>query len=209
MAKAAIPSAQQIIRLQTEAVRRWHQVPIELEDCRHFQSPDDSLLSLVCQQHGSNFRLWHEEDKARSRKATDQQIADVKRTIDRLNQQRNDRIERIDDTIAAILDDAGVETPDDAPLNTETAGNAIDRLSIMSLRIYHYREQLDRQDVDDGHRRRVRERLDRCQRQRSDLSRSLQQLLDDLCSGAKRHQTYRQMKMYNDPSLNPEIQDDA
>ena len=75
----------------------------------------------------------------------------------------------------------------------------------MSLRLYHYREQRDREDSDAQHRQLVADRIALCQQQHEDLSRSLQQLLDDIFAGRKQHKTYRQMKMYNDPSLNPQI----
>ncbi|MEL7334905.1 MAG: DUF4254 domain-containing protein, partial [Planctomycetota bacterium] len=91
------------------------------------------------------------------------------------------------------------------PINTETAGSAIDRLSIMSLRLYHYEEQMQRTDVDQTHLQKVADRIDLCRIQHTDLTLSLCQLLDDLFAGVKKHRTYRQMKMYNDPSLNPSI----
>jgi hypothetical protein len=91
----------------------------------------------------------------------------------------------------------------DARLNSETPGSAIDRLSIMSLRTYHLEEELARKDVDDLHRAKVRERLDRCRLQRSDLSQSLVELLSDIIAGRKLLKIYRQLKMYNDPTLNP------
>ena len=75
----------------------------------------------------------------------------------------------------------------------------------MALRLYHYREQMDRDDADAEHNQRVADRIALCQQQHSDLSDSLQQLLDDVFAGKKKHKTYRQMKMYNDPTLNPEI----
>ena len=91
------------------------------------------------------------------------------------------------------------------PINTETAGSVIDRLSIMALRLYHYREQQERSDLDSKHRERILQRIKLCEQQQSDLSLSLQQLLDDLFSGVKQHRIYRQLKMYNDPTLNPAI----
>ena len=197
MCNAAIPTADEITRLQTEAVQRWHLGPID--------QPYESFLGLVCKQHECNFRLWHEEDQARSRSASDREIANVKRAIDKLNQERNDRIEQLDDAIAVLLDQGRVVTAAHAKLNSETLGSVIDRLSIMSLRIYHYREQLDRLDADSKHKPSVSQRLVLCQQQMADLSGSLQALIDDIFSGQKRHKTYRQMKMYNDPALNPLI----
>ena len=75
----------------------------------------------------------------------------------------------------------------------------------MSLRLYHYQEQVDREDADDEHRQKVADRIALCRQQHEDLSKSLQQLIDDIFAERKQHRTYRQMKMYNDPSLNPAI----
>jgi Protein of unknown function (DUF4254) len=191
------PRVLDIAQYQIDAVERWHRLPVE--------HPITGLMSTVSTQHERNFLLWHEEDKARNPNALDAEIAAVKRNIDRFNQQRNDLIEKLDDAILQTLNEANVDVSADAKLNTETPGSAIDRLSIMSLRIFHYEEQLARSDVDAHHRERVSERLNLCRQQHTDLASSLQRLLDDLASGRMRHKTYRQMKMYNDPSLNPAI----
>ncbi|WDQ17720.1 DUF4254 domain-containing protein [Rhodopirellula sp. P2] len=182
---------------QIDCVRRWHDEPMA--------NPHSGWLGWVCQQHAFNFKLWHEEDVARNPNVTDARIAEVKRSIDRLNQQRNDWIEKLDDAITESIQQSGVAIPEDAPINTETPGSAIDRLSIMSLRLFHYAEQLQRQDVGAEHRAKVEARWLLCQVQHADLSGSLQTLIDDIFAGRKRHKTYRQMKMYNDPSLNPEM----
>jgi hypothetical protein len=197
MSAAEFPAVSQLTQLQIDTVARWHQEPIA--------NPYEGLEQLVCKQHEYNYRLWHEEDKARSPAATDQEIANVKRAIDQLNQARNDMIEKVDDAITERLTQAGISPAVDAPINTETAGSAIDRLSIMALRLYHYREQLEREDIDDQHREKVAQRIALCEQQHADLSHSLQELLDAIFAGRKRHKTYRQMKMYNDPSLNPAI----
>jgi hypothetical protein len=91
----------------------------------------------------------------------------------------------------------------DATLNTETPGSVIDRLSILSLRIYHLVEQLDRSEVDQSHIDSVQRKIAVCLVQQEDLSISLANLLTDIEAGRKRHKTYRQLKMYNDPALNP------
>ena len=160
-------------------------------------------MGTICQQHQYNFLLWHEEDIARSPDVSDARIAMVKRAIDGYNQQRNDWIERIDEALLEMLVEAGAKPADDARLNTETPGSAIDRLSIMSLRIYHLEEQLQRTDVDQAHVDRINQRLERCRLQQADLSQSLAELLADLAAGRKVLKVYRQMKMYNDPTLNP------
>jgi hypothetical protein len=160
-------------------------------------------LATVCQQHQFNFLLWHEEDIARSPDVTDARIASVKRSIDRYNQQRNDWIEKVDEAFTLCLATEGVLPLGGAKLNTETPGSAVDRLSVMSLRIYHLEEQLTRDGADEKHRATVRERLARCQTQHADLSQSLTELLDDIWVGRKQLKVYRQMKMYNDPTLNP------
>ncbi|QEF96944.1 hypothetical protein Mal15_09740 [Stieleria maiorica] len=197
IAATHLPPVSEITQLQIDTVADWHQGPIE--------NAYDGFKQLVCKQHEYNYRLWHQEDIARSPTADDVKIAEVKRAIDKLNQQRNDMIEQLDDAITELLEKLHVRPAAEAPINTETAGSAIDRLSIMSLRLYHYREQLERDDADAAHRAMVAQRIDLCEQQHADLSNSLQELLADLLAGKKRHKTYRQMKMYNDPSLNPEI----
>jgi Protein of unknown function (DUF4254) len=186
---------EEITTLHRECVSRWHEQPVD--------QPYEGLLGLVCQQHAFNFLLWHEEDKARSREASDGEIAAVKRAIDKLNQQRNDWIERIDDWISEELAGRCVLPPADAPQNTETLGSTIDRLSILALRIYHLAEQRDREDATVEHRASVSRKLAVALAQQADLSRAAQQLADDLAAGRKRHKTYRQLKMYNDATLNP------
>jgi hypothetical protein len=188
-------SIDDVTGLHQTCVARWHEGPID--------NPFEGFLALVCDQFAYNFRLWHEEDKARSPTASDTEIAAVKRAIDRLNQQRNDWIEKLDDWITDELSRRGVAAPADAPQNTETLGSAIDRLSILALRIYHLAEQLQRTDASEQHREVVGRKLSIALAQRQDLSQAAQQLADDLFAGRKRHKTYRQLKMYNDPSLNP------
>lgn len=187
----------EVLALHEATVALWHQQPIA--------NSYSGWLNIVCQQHIFNYELWHQEDIARSPAVTDAQIATVKRAIDRLNQARNDHIEKMDDWITEQLAARGITPRDDARQNTETPGSAIDRLSIMSLRLYHYEEQLQRDDVSEEHVQKMHVRIGLCRAQKSDLSQSLRELLDDILAGRKRHKTYRQMKMYNDPSLNPHI----
>lgn len=171
------------------------------------QNPDPDLKeidSLIRAQHRANFDLWHQEDKARDPEATDHEIANVKRSIDRLNQRRNDLVEQIDAKLLANYEDA-VRSHPDAPLHSETPGMMIDRLSILALKIFHTREESIRESATEEHRDRNRERLALLEEQRDDLSRALDALFKDLAEGRRRFKLYRQMKMYNDPDLNPAI----
>ncbi|MCH2610741.1 MAG: DUF4254 domain-containing protein [Pirellulales bacterium] len=140
---------------------------------------------------------------ARSRDVGDAKIAEVKRNIDGFNQNRNDWIEKIDDYITDQLDELGIKPEAGARLNTETPGSVIDRLSILALRIYHMEEQAGRVDATDEHREKAQQKLAVCFLQMDNLSQSLQELIDDIYAGKMAHRTYRQFKMYNDPTMNP------
>ncbi len=186
---------QPIVELHRGTTELWHRQPIA--------NPYADLLHVVCEQHRFNFLLWHEEDIARSPAVGDERIAAVKRAIDGYNQQRNDAIERIDDYLVRELSARGVVPFSAAKQNTETPGQAIDRLSILALRLFHMHEQLQRPEAGAEHITRVRGKLEILYTQHDDLSRALQELLDDIFSGRKRLALYRQFKMYNDPTLNP------
>jgi len=188
-------SVADINELHQRTVERWHNFEID--------NSYEGILATVCKQHSFNYLLWHEEDIARSRNVSDARIAQVKRAIDRYNQQRNDWIEKVDDFIGAMLESSSVVPQQNARLNTETPGSVFDRLSILALRIYHMEEQLERDDVDQDHFASVGQKIAICRLQQEELSNSLQELLQDIFAGTKRHRTYRQLKMYNDPALNP------
>ncbi len=186
---------QQITELHRHATTLWHQQEID--------NPYSDLLRLVCEQHRYNYLLWHEEDIARSPDVGDQRVAAVKRAIDKYNQQRNDAIEQVDDYLKRQLESRGIAALPGAKWNTETPGQAIDRLSILALRIYHMQEQLERADVDAEHRSKVRGKLEILDTQHADLCAALAELLADIFAGRKQLKLYRQFKMYNDPTLNP------
>lgn len=195
----------EILGMQIRMTADWHSS--EVANIYDDGAKTESLISIACQQHIYNYLLWHEEDIARSKNVSDAEIAQVKRNIDVFNQNRNDWIERIDDWIADDLLATSVIVRPDAKLNTETPGSVFDRLSILSLRMYHLREQLEREGVDDSHIETVQKKLAICRLQHDELSQSLRELLEDIYAGAKRHRTYRQFKMYNDPTLNPYLYD--
>ena len=150
------------------------------------------------------FRLWHIEDTARRRDVTPDVIADCKYRIDRLNQERNDRIERVDACLVALLSPLLPASP--APhINTESLGMAIDRLSILSLKIWHMDEQVRRTDVTPEHIASCEKKLAVLKEQRADLSLAVKHLVTEFVEGTKTPKLYFQFKMYNDPTLNPEL----
>lgn len=186
---------QSIAELHRHTVALWHEQEIA--------NPYEGFLHLVCEQHRFNFLLWHEEDVARSPDVSDTRIAQVKRAIDRYNQQRNDAIEKLDDYLLEAVRQRGVEMLPGGGWNTETPGSVIDRLSILALRIYHMNEQVERTDASEEHRQRARQKMAVLHAQHADLLRGLGELLDDIAAGRKELKVYRQFKMYNDPTLNP------
>ena len=191
-------SLEAIVGLQDELTAQWHNAPEAIEPS------SDALLQLAARQHWANFDLWHIEDEARRPDATDAQIADVKRRIDKTNQQRNDMVEQIDRYLLDFLEPQGLPS-NDAPLNSETPGLMIDRLSILALKIYHTREEAERTDAPEGHVERNRVRLAILEEQRSDLAACLDALWRETLAGTRAFKLYRQLKMYNDPTLNPAI----
>ena len=166
-------------------------------------SPPDELHLLVEREHRANFALWHEEDKARDPSATDTQIAAVKRAIDALNQQRNDLVEQIDAWLLQHVVPASAGSA--RPLHSETPGMMLDRLSILALKLFHTEEEAGRPDASAAHRERNLSRLTILKEQREDLTRALEGLLHAILAGEKSFKLYRQLKMYNDPELNPQV----
>ena len=155
----------------------------------------------IAANHQYNTMLWNEEDKARRTDVGPSEIAACKRLIDQYNQKRNDAVEAIDEAILSALEDC--ERTNDARLNSETAGAMIDRMSILSLKIYHMREQTQRVDAGAEHIAKCADKLQRLIIQRQDLGACFDQLLDDAQQGRAYFKVYRQFKMYNDPTLNP------
>ena len=163
--------------------------------------PDASAWHWIEENHRYNTLLWNEEDKARRIDVDAIEIAACKRLIDQYNQKRNDAVEAIDEAILVQL--VGVMYSENARQSSETAGAMIDRLSILSLKIFHMREQTQRVDVEAAHIQACLAKLDRLIVQRRDLGFCLDALLTDAMAGRAYFKIYRQFKMYNDPALNP------
>ncbi|WP_294697716.1 DUF4254 domain-containing protein [Prevotella sp.] len=144
---------------------------------------------------------WHFEDIIRDPHIDPVEALSLKRRIDRSNQDRTDLVEQIDSYFRLKYSD--VQILPDARLNTESPAWAVDRLSILALKIYHMREQAERTDATAEHREKCGAKLQVLLEQQRDLSLAIDQLLDDIQAGRKYMKVYRQMKMYNDPSTNP------
>ncbi len=206
-------SAEDIVAMHDQRIRAWHQQENPHEDASlsaHSAAASTAnelaagWLRTLTLHHRANFDLWHIEDEARAPGATDAELAGVKRRIDTTNQRRNDLVEKLDYALIAWLEERGLPNPT-APLNSEPPGLIIDRLSILALKIYHTGEEAMREDAPEGHARRNRERLAILKEQRADLADCLDALWRETIAGTRRFKLYRQLKMYNDPSLNPAI----
>lgn len=173
----------------------WHTGPYSSASVRSFASAIEYL-------HRANFELWHEEDKARDTAMGDAGIATAKHTIDQINQRRNDLIELCDSLLLEELARENLPNPQ-AELHSETPGMILDRLSILSLKRYHTLEEVERRNAPVGHAARNRERLAILEAQRNDLAECLDRLWRKVLRGELRFRLYRQLKMYNDPNLNP------
>jgi hypothetical protein len=177
-------------------VAAWHDVA----QCVEAELPWQAIEA----NHYYNFILWHEEDVARRDDIPAARVREAKRNIDRYNQARNDAMEKIDDWIMDALPKSNL-TVGIAGLHSETIGMMIDRLSIMALKEYHMLEQATRPDAGPEHRQKCAARVRVLQEQQADLTESLRALLDDIYAGRRRFKIYRQLKMYNDPALNPQL----
>ena len=186
--------ARAIVQLQDDRTRLWHGAVPQ-------PARDGALAALIEAQHAANFTLWHAEDEARRLSADDASIAAVKRQIDQVNQVRNDMTEQIDAWLLAHLRESGMTQGGEQ--HSETPGMMMDRLSILSLKLFHTQEELARDGAPAGHRERNAERFATLREQHDDLTRCLDRLWAQVCAGERCFKQYRQLKMYNDPELNP------
>lgn len=162
---------------------------------------EGSLEFLLYHKNWIDTVQWHLEDIIRDPHIDPVDALNLKRRIDRSNQVRCDMVEYIDSYLLDKYKD--IVPAADARINTETPAWAIDRLSILALKIYHMRAEVERDDVDEEHRTACQKKLDVLIQQQEDLSIAIEELIEDIEAGRKYMKVYRQMKMYNDPSLNP------
>ncbi|MBK1438638.1 DUF4254 domain-containing protein [Parapedobacter sp. ISTM3] len=163
--------------------------------------PPDSLERLLYLKCWIDTVQWHMEDEVRRPDIDPVEGLRWKRRIDQSNQDRTDTVEDIDDYFVRQF--AGVIPEKTARINTESVAWAIDRLSILALKIFHMQQQTQRTDAAPAHISACRSKLAILEEQRSDLSQSIDELLEDIQAGRKYMKVYKQMKMYNDPALNP------
>lgn len=190
-------NANRIFNEAIETYHRWDDVDHPMEN----PYAAGSLDALLYHKNWIDTVQWHLEDIIRNPEIDPVEALAIKRRIDKSNQDRTDMVEYVD---SYLLDKyKEVKAADDARLNTETPAWAIDRLSILALKIYHMAVETKREDVDEAHRAACQKKLDVLLRQQVDLSRAIEELIEDIEAGRKYMKTYKQMKMYNDPALNP------
>lgn len=162
---------------------------------------DGTIESCLYLKNWIDTVQWHLEDIIRDPEINPVDALAMKRRIDKSNQDRTDLVEMIDSYFLDKYKD--VKVLEDAVINTESPAWAIDRLSILALKIYHMKEQVERQDASEEHKAKCQTKLNVLLEQHKDLSTAIDQLLQDIEAGRKYMKVYKQMKMYNDPSTNP------
>ena len=190
-------NANRIFNRSIEEYHRWDDVDHPIDN----PYTPGTIDHLLYHKNWIDTVQWHLEDIIRDPAIDPAEALCIKRRIDKSNQDRTDMVEYVD---SYLLDKYKEIVPvPDARLNTETPAWAIDRLSILALKIYHMAREAERTDVDDEHRAACRKKLDVLLSQQVDLSRAIEELIEDIEAGRKYMKTYKQMKMYNDPALNP------
>jgi len=191
---------QKTISIFKQSVLDYHQF-----DCvdHPLQNPHSagSFEALLYHKNWIDAVQWHLEDIIRNPNIDPVEALKLKRRIDASNQERTDMVEYLDSYFLDLYKE--VKTNEDTPLNTETPAWAFDRLSILQLKIYHMEQEVIRTDVSKEHIHKCQEKLDVLLQQEIDLSTAIEQLLQDFAAGRKKMKVYKQMKMYNDPNLNP------
>lgn len=163
--------------------------------------PEGSFQWLLYQKNWIDTVQWHLEDIIRDPQIDPVHALAIKRRIDKSNQDRTDIVERLDDYFLDLF--RNVRFQPGTRINSETPAWLLDRMSILMLKIFHMNEQTERRDVIMPHIAKCREKLAILEEQKSDMALAYDQLIEDIEAGRRRFKVYRQMKMYNDKSLNP------
>ena len=183
-----------------QAINDYHQTDnVDQPISNPFQP--QTIEHILYQKNWIDTVQWHLEDIIREPGIQPEEALKIKRRIDASNQDRTDTVELIDSYFLQKFQD--VELKDNATINTESPAWAIDRLSILALKIYHMKEEAERENASEEHRSKCSDKLKVLLEQQVDLSTAIDQLLEDMQSGRKYMKVYKQMKMYNDPNLNP------
>lgn len=186
--------ADEVVSLQQESILLWKKSDVVLNQ--------KDFLRWVEENHAFNYQLWHAEDRARREDMGPEFVYRAKREIDHFNQQRNNRMEAMDEWLFKALSPA---LPATCAVHSETPGMIIDRLSILSLKVFHMALQLEREDVDAIHHEQCLSKLQVLKEQQAQLKDCLHRFLEAINNKTRTFRVYHQFKMYNDPNLNPEI----
>lgn len=192
--------SEQCYRIFEQATEAYH-LTDHVDATVHNPYPVKSIEFYLYLKNWIDAVQWHLEDIIRNPSIDPEEALKIKRRIDKSNQDRTDLVELIDSFFLDKYKD--VKPQPQATINTESPAWAIDRLSILTLKIYHMQQEADRPDATDDHKTQCRRKLDVLLEQKSDLSAALDTLLTDIREGRKYMKVYKQMKMYNDPNLNP------
>jgi hypothetical protein len=188
--------------IQVDNIRTLHKDSILLWKKEGITLNQQHFLALVEENHSFNYQLWDEEDKARRDDKGSDFVYQAKRNIDRYNQQRNNKMEAMDGWLHNELKPS---LGKHCPVHSETPGMMIDRLSILALKAYHMHLQTLRFDVDPSHKQACQIKLNTIMLQQDQLYDCLKRLLQEVWEHKRTFRVYFQFKMYNDPTLNPEL----
>ncbi len=193
-------TAREFFDIFMDTTRRYHET--DHVDAPHANPyPEGSIEAVMAAKNWIDAVQWHLEDIIRDPAIDPVEALALKRRIDRSNQDRTDMVEEIDTYYRELF--ADVKPQPGATINTESPAWAIDRLSILALKIYHMAAEVARTDASAEHKAKCEAKLNILLQQRDDLTAAIDTLLDDIAAGRKYMKVYRQMKMYNDPATNP------
>jgi len=188
-----------------ESIKNYHKTDDINFQIQNPYSPD-TINNLLYLKNWIDTVQWHLEDEIRSPHISSSELVNIKRRIDKSNQDRTDIVEKIDDWL--LEEFKNIKPKENARMNSETPAWLLDRMSILQLKIYHFKEQTERKEASEEHILKANKKLEILLDQEKDLIQCFDELIDDFKKGEKFMKVYRQMKMYNDPNLNPILYSD-